>query len=245
MTPQEMEFINVLGTSVAATNPQEAQSAVAQLLAGPPSMAYVCVTGVHGVMEAIRDASVRQALNGAAMCVPDGVPLTWFGKLRGKRRMQRVYGPDFMLRILSHAAAAGHSNYFYGGREGIADELAETLQQRFPGLIVAGTSTPPFRPLSDSELDLAVEQINASGADILWVGISTPKQDLLMARLARAGLQTKVMFGVGAAFDFHTGRVRQAPRWIQRIGMEWCFRLCAEPRRLWRRYLRNNPMFLL
>ena len=236
--------INVLGTRIAATHPTGAIATIAQMLAVRPAGKYICVAGVHGVMEGMRSAAIQSALNGAAMCVPDGVPLTWVGRLRGHRDMARVYGPDLMLRLIEWSADKRHSHYFFGGEEGVAAALAGEMQRRFPTLSVAGCDCPPFRPLTDEEIETTVARINASGANILWIGISTPKQDLLMARLAQAGIQTGVMLGVGAAFDFHTGRLRQAPSWIQRIGMEWCFRLCMEPRRLAARYLRNNPAFL-
>jgi len=236
--------LDILGTRIAATNPESTLLRVRTWLRAERSTCrYVCVTGVHGVMESHRDPEIQSVHNEAAMCVPDGVPLTWVGRLRGHHTMSRVYGPHLMLQVLDVAAREGWTNYFYGGAEGVADDLSRRMQERFPGLKVLGTHCPPFRPLEQAERTAIIEEINGLAPDIVWVGLSTPKQELLMAGLS-PDINARLMFGVGAAFDFHTDRLRQAPSWIQRIGMEWCFRLCMEPRRLLGRYLRNNPAFL-
>jgi N-acetylglucosaminyldiphosphoundecaprenol N-acetyl-beta-D-mannosaminyltransferase len=204
---------------------------------------YVCVTGVHGVMESQRDPALKEIHNRAGMTTPDGMPLVWSGHRAGATDMARVYGPDLMLATLDRAARRGWSSYLYGGGPGTAELLAERLVQRFPGLRIAGMHTPPFRPLTEQEDAEVVERINASGADLVWVGLSTPKQERWMAE-HRSRLRAPVLVGVGAAFDFHAGLVPQAPPWMQRNGLEWAYRLRREPRRLWRRYLRNNPAFL-
>jgi len=157
--------------------------------------------------------------------------------------MGRVYGPDLMLRMLEESARNGYSNFFLGGDEGVAENLQTRMVERFPGLRVVGTFCPPWRPLTDNERRGLIERIDAIRPDLMWIGLGAPKQDLFMAEY-HGFLMCKVMIGVGAAFDFHTGRVRQAPRWMMRAGLEWLFRLAVEPRRLWRRYLRNNPAFL-
>jgi N-acetylglucosaminyldiphosphoundecaprenol N-acetyl-beta-D-mannosaminyltransferase len=194
-------------------------------------------------MEAQEDEAFRKILNGAFLCTPDGMPMVWAGKLNGHRHMGRVYGPDLMLEVCAWSETSGARHFFYGGAEGVAELLARKLRERFPKLAVAGTFTPPFRPLEAGELKALQAQIASARPDILWVGLSTPKQERFMAEFLPQ-LEVTLMIGVGAAFDFHSGRVRQAPRWMQRSGLEWFYRLCCEPRRLARRYLRNNPLFL-
>lgn len=194
-------------------------------------------------MEAQGDATFRKILNGSVLCTPDGMPMVWLGKLAGYREMDRVYGPDLMEAVCAAGVAEGWRHFFYGGGPGVAEELRARLVARFPGLEVSGMFTPPFRALDAAEELSLRESVRRARPDILWVGLSTPKQEKFMAEY-QARLEVPLMIGVGAAFDFHSGRVQQAPRWIQRSGMEWAFRLWQEPRRLWRRYLRNNPLFL-
>jgi N-acetylglucosaminyldiphosphoundecaprenol N-acetyl-beta-D-mannosaminyltransferase len=199
---------------------------------------------VHGVVEAWRDPAFRDVLNGADLVTADGVPLVFMGRLRGHDGMERVYGPTLMLRVCEGSAGTGLRHYFYGGVDGVAEQLARNLEARFPGLSVAGWYSPPFQPLTDAEEAEVSARINRSSANIVWVGLSTPKQERWAARM-RTRLRANVVITVGAAFDFHTGRVRQAPAVMQRLGLEWLFRLIQEPRRLWPRYLRNNPLFLI
>ena len=202
---------------------------------------YVCVTGVHGVMESQSDAELLDIHNRSGLTTPDGMPMVWAGKWAGLP-IQRVYGPDLMLALCERAVEFGWTSYFYGGAEGVPERLAQELTARFPGLRIAGTYSPPFRPLTPAEDIEIVERINAAAPDLVYVGLSTPKQERWMA--AHVGLlQAPALLGVGAAFDIHAGTLRQAPRWMQRSGTEWLFRLAVEPRRLWRRYLSNNPRF--
>ena len=235
--------LNVLGTSVAAVNPEAAVQLITGWLSEEMTGRYVSVVDVHCIMQSYRRPDVRRAYNSADACVPDGMPLTWVGRSRGKRSMSRVYGPDLMLALLRDASRSGWSNFFLGGAEGVADDLKKNMEHRFPGLRVVGTYTPPFRPFTFEEKEALITMINELHPDLLWVGLGAPKQDLFMAEF-HSLLNCKVMIGVGAAFDFHTGRVRQAPRWMMRVGLEWLFRLCMEPRRLAPRYLRNNPAFV-
>lgn len=239
MTPAR---VNVLGVGISAINLVTARAAIADALA-ERRKGYVCVTGVHGVIEAQSDPGFREILNRAFLCTPDGMPMVWAGRLARFREIDRVYGPDLMLELCAWSARAGYSHFFYGGAEGVAELLSQRLRSKFPGLRVAGTFTPPYRPLEAKEEAALIEQVAATRPDLFWVGLSTPKQERFMAQYLPR-LHTTIMLGVGAAFDFHIGRVRQAPRWIQRSGFEWLFRLGHEPRRLWRRYLRNNPLFL-
>lgn len=234
--------VNVLGVGISVLNLTSALAAIADAI-GRRRKGYICVTGVHGVMEAQADEAFKKILNGACLCTPDGMPMVWAGRLRGHRDMSRVYGPDLMLEVCAWSETSGARHFFYGGADGVAELLARKLQAKFPKLPVAGTFTPPFRPLTGAETSRLREQIAAAKPDIMWVGLSTPKQEKFMAEFLPK-LDVTLMAGVGAAFDFHTGRVRQAPRWMQRGGLEWFFRLCSEPRRLAWRYLRNNPLFL-
>jgi N-acetylglucosaminyldiphosphoundecaprenol N-acetyl-beta-D-mannosaminyltransferase len=206
---------------------------------------YVCVCNVHTVMAAQEDADLRAALRGSSFNVPDGQPLVWAINALGHSLRQRVYGPELMSRACAHAARAGHRVYLYGGRnQGALVQLSLNLRHRYPGIQIVGGYSPPHRPLTDEERESVIEEINGSSADIVWVGIGVPKQEKWMTGM-RQHLEAPMMLGVGAAFDFHAGLVPQAPRWLQDAGLEWAFRLVQEPQRLWRRYLRYNPRFLV
>jgi N-acetylglucosaminyldiphosphoundecaprenol N-acetyl-beta-D-mannosaminyltransferase len=205
---------------------------------------YICVAAVHTVMASREDAELRRAVMDASFVVPDGQPLVWALNLLGHRLSSRVYGPELMDRACARAARTGQRFYLYGGRDQAAlDDLGRALRERHPGLVIAGGYSPPFRELTPAEEEAVVEDINRSEADVVWVGIGVPKQEKWMAAF-RPRLRAPVLIGVGAAFDFHAGLVRQAPRTVQHAGLEWAFRLAVEPRRLWRRYLRYNPRFV-
>jgi N-acetylglucosaminyldiphosphoundecaprenol N-acetyl-beta-D-mannosaminyltransferase len=243
-----IERFDLFGVRVSAMSMRQAVAAIDAWIAGDraaPTVGarYICICGVHGVVECQRDPELRAIHNQAAMVTPDGMPLVWLGKAAGHRHMTRVYGPDLVLELCALSERRGYRHFFYGGGAGVAELLARKLSERFPGLAVAGTGTPPFRGLTPAERAATIELINGSGADIVWVGLSTPKQERWMADLAPE-LQASVLIGVGAAFDFNSGLKRQAPRWMQQNGFEWLFRLATEPRRLWRRYLFNNTAFL-
>lgn len=235
--------VNVLGVGISVLNLQTAVDGIADAVKARRK-GYICVTGVHGVMEAQDDPGFKTILNQAFLCTPDGMPMVWAGKLNRQAEMNRVYGPDLMLEVCAWSEKSGCRHFFYGGADGVAELLVEKLRAKFPGLMVAGTFTPPFRALNAEEEKKLQEHIRVSRPDILWVGLSTPKQEKFMAEYLPK-LDVTLMVGVGAAFDFHSGRVRQAPRWMQRSGLEWFYRLCCEPRRLAKRYLRNNPLFVL
>lgn len=236
-----VERVNVLGVGISALNLTSATRLFVEALQ-QRWRGYVCVTGVHGVMEAQQDAAFRRILNEAFLCTPDGMPMVWMGRLRGRRDMGRVYGPDLMLEVLRVSPDYGFRHFLYGGANGVAQELQARLCARFPGLQVVGVYEPPFRPLNASEEAEVTARVAGTRPDVMWIGLSTPKQEKFMAQYLPR-LPVTLMVGVGAAFDFHSGRVKQAPRWMQRSGLEWFFRLTQEPRRLWRRYLRNNPRF--
>lgn len=233
---------NVLGVSVNAMNLRIATEAVLEALR-TRRKGYVCVTGVHGVTEAQNDPEFRRILNASFLNTTDGMPLVWLGRHAVGGDVDRVYGPDLMLEIFSATQATPFRHFFYGGAPGVVEKLKANLEARFPGVSICGIYCPPFRPLNAAEETELTALVAEKKPDLIWVGLSTPKQERFMAAwLPR--LDTTLMFGVGAAFDFHAGRVRQAPRWIQRSGFEWLYRMCSEPRRLARRYLVNNPIFL-
>lgn len=234
-----IDRVNVLGVRIAAINMSMARAAVLEAVR-ERHKGYLCITGVHGVMESHDDPALRDIHNRALMCTPDGMPMVWLGKLRGHSHMTRVYGPDLMLDLM---AQPGLRHFLYGGDGGVTHVLQERLTTRFPGVQIVGAYEPPFRPLTDTEFTDLSRQVAAARPDILWVGLSTPKQERFMAEnIGR--LETTLMIGVGAAFDFHAGRVPQAPRWMQRFGLEWFYRFCREPRRLGPRYFKNNPRFV-
>jgi len=234
--------VNVLGVGVSAINIPEALERTAGALERKEK-GYVCVTGVHGVSEAQLDPGFRRILNRAVLCTPDGMPLVWVGRCQGAREMDRVYGPELMLAIMELSERMGWRHFFYGGANGTAETLKAKLLARFPKLQITGIYEPPFRPLNGEEVEQLQEKVRLARPDVMWIGLSTPKQERFMADHLDK-LEVTLMFGVGAAFDFHAGKVRQAPRWIQRAGLEWGYRLYREPRRLWKRYLKNNPLFV-
>ena len=204
--------------------------------------AYVTQVNVHSVVTAQSDERCSEALRHADLSVPDGMPLVWLLRLRGSSIKTRVYGPDLMLMICEEAAKKGWKCFLYGGKEGIPELLRDTLVNRFPGLNIVGVYSPPFRDLTEEEDGNVCAMINRTKPHILWVGLGAPKQDIWMYQ-HRNTLDVSVMHGVGAAFDFITGQVRQAPRWMMNSGLEWLFRLYCEPRRLWKRYTVTNLKF--
>jgi N-acetylglucosaminyldiphosphoundecaprenol N-acetyl-beta-D-mannosaminyltransferase len=206
---------------------------------------YVCVANVHSVMASKEDPELAAALLGSSVNVPDGQPLVWAINLLGNSLGGRVYGPELMWRSCAHAATSGQRLYLYGGRnQGALVQLALNLRKGHPGLKIVGGYSPPHRPLTEEENEAVIAEINHAKPDIIWVGIGVPKQEKWMARM-RPRLDAPLLLGVGAAFDFHAGLVPQAPNWVQNAGMEWAFRLAQEPRRLWKRYLKYNPRFVL
>jgi N-acetylglucosaminyldiphosphoundecaprenol N-acetyl-beta-D-mannosaminyltransferase len=204
---------------------------------------YVCVANVSSVMEAFDSPSVSLVMNSADLVTPDGMPLVWGLRALGAKDSSRVYGPDLTLTVLAEAERACIPVGFYGASQETLRRLLTFVHQRFPRLSVAYSCSPPFRQLSRDEDDRVTKEVNASGTRILFVGLGSPKQDIWMAD--HRGKISAVMLGVGAAFDFLSGTKPQAPRWMMRAGLEWLFRLATEPRRLWRRYLRHNPRFVL
>lgn len=237
----EQTRVNILGVGVSALNMETALHQTESLL-DRGGKGYVCVTGVHGIMEAQSDEAFRDILNRSFLTTPDGMPTVWLGRIHGFKDMSRVYGPDYMANLCERSVVKGYRHFLYGGKPGVAEELQAELTRRFPGLQIVGTYTPPFRPLnSDEENDLR-SQLESSKADVLWCGLSTPKQERFISSYYER-MPVKLMVGVGAAFDLLSGNLDEAPDWMKRSGLQWLYRLIKEPRRLWRRYLLNNPKF--
>ncbi len=233
---------NVLGVAVDAVDMRRSLDHIDDLLRGTRNH-YICVADVHGIMEAQRDPKLFEAYDRSAMTVPDGMPLVWTGWLQKHAGMTHVTGPDLMLEIFRDPRFEHLRHFLYGGQPGIAAQLKSALESRFPSAQVVGIYTPPFRELTEDELGTLQGQLTAARVDVLWIGVSCPRQELFMARHVNQ-LSARLMFGVGAAFDYHTGRIRDCAPWIKQAGLQWLHRLLQDPRRLWKRYARNNPAFV-
>jgi len=234
--------VRILGVKVHVTDMDRALARVESTVAAG-AKGCVCVTGVQGVMEAQVDSNLKRIINHSILTTPDGRPTVWVGWLRGLFKMRQVTGPDMMLRICALSAEKGYTQFFYGGNDGVAEQLKDSLARRFPGMKVVGTYTPPFRPLHAEEEAELVRMVAETKPDFFWVGLSTPKQERFMDQYL-SKLDTKLMFGVGAAFDIHTGRIKDAPYWMKVTGTQWMHRIYQDPARLWKRYLINNPKFV-
>jgi N-acetylglucosaminyldiphosphoundecaprenol N-acetyl-beta-D-mannosaminyltransferase len=234
--------VNVLGVGVDPINLRTALAAIDRWIERGERH-YVCLAPVHNILACQDDPGLERVFNQSGLTTPDGMPLVWIARAHGYRQTNRVYGPDLLLAACEHGLSPGYSHYFYGGGPRVAHDLARALISRFPGLKVAGTAAPPLRPLSAREQQDEIDRINAASPDIVWVAIGSPRQEHWMADNVDQ-LNASILIGVGAAFDFLSGRKPWAPRWIQRSGFEWLFRLATEPRRLWRRYLRY-PQFVV
>jgi exopolysaccharide biosynthesis WecB/TagA/CpsF family protein len=242
-TPHRMPSYGVLGVRVDAVQIPDVVSRMEEWIARREACRYVAVTDMHSLMQAQHSASFKKILANADLVVPDGFPLVWLGRRKGFALRRRVYGPELLERFCEETAAKGYRHFFYGGADGVAEDLAARLAARFAGLQIAGVSCPPFRILTQAEDDEAVSLINGTRADVVWVGLGAPKQERWMAE-HQSRLDAPVLVGVGAAFDFHTGRVAQAPPWMREHSLEWLFRLLREPGRLWRRYLIYGTEFV-
>ena len=236
-----MTSTDILGTPIAITDLAGATAHLLQRVAARQG-GYVCLRDVHGVMLARRDPELRAIHSDAAMNLPDGMPLVHVARWRGHRAIGRVAGTDLVEALADAGRGAALRHYFYGGKPGVAEAMAATLARRFPGLVVAGCASPPFGEIDEAVMKQALAAIVVAHADVVWVGLSTPKQERWMHRHHHA-LPGMTLIGVGAAFDFITGEVARAPRWMQRATLEWLHRLLSEPRRLWRRYLVLAPRF--
>jgi N-acetylglucosaminyldiphosphoundecaprenol N-acetyl-beta-D-mannosaminyltransferase len=233
---------DVLGVRVSAVNMGRALSLADRWIAALDP-GYICASSVHGVMEAQSDSELMGVFNRAFLNIPDGMPMTWIGRLQGHYQMNRVFGPDFMAAMCALSVQRGYRNFLYGGKPGVVQELTDKLLQQFPGLQIVGMYTPPFGTLTLEQETELLNQIEESKPHILWVGISTPKQEHFMAKYFER-LKVPLAVGVGAAFDFHSGHLRDSSEWIKRAGLQWLHRLTQDPRRLWRRYFYSIPAFI-
>lgn len=233
---------DVLGVSISAVNLEQTIELMGKWVAAGYKD-YVVLTGVHGVIEMQKDEGLREINNRSGLTTPDGMPNVWIGRSRGFKHVEKTYGPDIMFESFAQSPRWGFRHFFYGGGEGVAEELKGRMVARYPGLPVVGTYCPPFRALTGDEEREVVSVIDGSGANIVWVGLGCPKQERWMAKF-RPLLQAPVLIGVGAAFDFLAARKPLAPAWVKNSGFEWLFRLLFEPRRLWPRYSHIVPKFL-
>lgn len=238
---KQMEQISILGILV---NPVNLHSSLTQFDEWIQSKthAYVCVAPAHSIMECVNDPSLLPVFNEADMVTPDGMSIVWLLQLKGHKNVRRVYGPDLVMAACHHGIEKNWKHFFFGGGLTVAQKLADKLQDQIPGLQVAGVHTPPFGRPNDAEDIAMIELLNNSGADILWVGMSSPWQEVWMhEHLGRINIP--IMVGVGAAFDYLSGTKPQAPQLIQKFGLEWLFRLLKEPKRMWPRY-KQYPRFV-
>jgi len=235
-------WTNVLGVRVSAVNLKSATEFIQKAIEDGRKE-YVCVRDAHGIVRCQDDPELRSIHNRAFLVTPDGMPLVWALRKAGHAESGRVYGPDLMLSVFDAGNAKGLRHFLYGATAETLEQLQARLLAKFPQAQIVGSYAPPFRKLSTQEEADIADKLNRSGADIIWVGLSSPKQELWMAHM-RDRLEASMLIGVGAAFDFHAGLKRQAPRFIQRSGFEWAFRLLCEPRRLWRRYALVVPTFI-
>lgn len=234
--------IDLLGVPVSSVTMPRALDLIERWVGGPTGR-YICVADVHSIMRTDADADHLAVMKGADMITPDGTPLVWAARLKGRKDIARVCGPDLMLEAFMRSSHTGWRHFLVGGAEGVPEELAKRLCERFPGIRIVGAYSPPFRPTTSAEDEELLKRIRQSEADIVWVGLGCPKQERWMAERAER-LPGTVLIGVGAAFDFHSGRIRRAPAWMRRSGLEWLHRLASEPARLWRRYLILGPKFI-
>lgn len=205
---------------------------------------YVVLTGAHGIIEMQSDDLLKTISNNAGLVTPDGMPEVWIGKLKGYKDIEKVYAPELMYSIFGVSVERGYRHFFYGGKEGVAQRLAAVLREEYPGIDIVGMHTPPFRPLTPREKEEVVDEINQSGADIVWCGLGCPKQEKWMYEF-RPLLKAPVLIGVGAGFDFLSGQKPLAPFWITRSGFEWLYRLLSDPRHLMKRYAKVIPQFII
>lgn len=234
--------MNILGVGVSTINMNDAVE-LSDTLIRSGNRHYICVTDVHTVIEAQSDSALRFILNHSFLTTPDGVPLVWIGRMLGHRRLRRVYGPDFLIEMCKVSAQRKYRHFFFGGKPGVVENLTAKLADRFPGLEIVGAYTPPFRPLTQVEEQELERMVQEARPDILWVGLGSPKQEKFMAHFC-GRLDAKLMVGVGAAFDIHSGAVKEAPQWLKNMGLQWLHRLALEPRRLWKRYSICIPSFI-
>ena len=239
---QPPQRIPILDVKVSAVNLDSACAVIDQYIQ-TKNQGYVCVAPVSTIVSCQENQEYKNVVNSAMMVTPDGMPIVWIARALGYKKVRRTYGPDLTLAVCGYGQDKGYRHFFYGGTAQVCQKLETVLKEKFPRINIAGSYAPPFRDLSEDEEEKVTRMINRAQPDVLWVGLGSPKQDFWMKR-TRVKLNVPVTIGVGAAFDFLSGAKRQAPRWMQRCGLEWIFRLGCEPRRLWRRYLIGNSKFI-
>lgn len=239
-------YTEILGIRIYNRDIPSIVAEIKQVCSGnsPRENRCISATGAHGIITARKDPVFKKILNNFYANLPDGMPAVWVGKLKGERAMKRCYGPDFFKETIKATANSDIKHFLCGGTEGVAEELEINCRERFGNQNIAGTYCPPFKKADEYDYEEIANLINQSGADFVWVGISTPKQETFAKHLSRY-TDAHFLATVGAAFDFHTGRVKQAPSWMQNVGLEWLFRLLVEPRRLYKRYFEIVPKFLI
>jgi len=238
-----MDRANILGVGVSIVDMDTALSRIDNWIEKREPN-YVIAVPAHCIVECLRDERLREIYNSAGMVTPDGRPIAWIARLMGFRHIEQVRGSDLMLKVCERSVACGYRHFLYGGwPPSVVEELARKLRNRFPGIQIVGTYAPPFRPLTSEEDNGVIEMINSTRPDIVWIGLGAAKEEF-WAHAHRGKLVAPVLIGVGAAFDFHSGRKPHAPRWMIRLGLEWFFRVLTEPRRLGPRYLKDNPVFI-
>lgn len=244
--------VNVLGVGISILNLDSARETCFDAVKSAGFQGYVTITGVHGVMESQNDLELQKIHNRSFLSTPDGMPMVWLGKWGGAQEMDRVYGPDLMLEIMEQGLPQKLKHYCYGGKPDVVESLREKMCERFAGIEVVGVESPPFRTPTEEDLEGLYQRLQEARPHFLWIGLGTPKQEQFMAlflkkypNLTKNWGHGLLLLGVGAAFDFHAQYIKQAPLWMQRNGLEWFYRLCAEPARLWRRYSINNSLFIV
>lgn len=238
---QAMPVCEIMGVRIAVTDMETTVRRIEEHLDDWRGE-YICVANVHTTVTAHDDPSYRAVQNGAVMALPDGGPLSQYSRRKGFAQAARVTGPDLMKEMLRESAQKHYRHYFYGSTQETLDILREKITRNYPGAVIAGMVSPPFRPLSKEEDAAAVAAINEARPDFVWVGLGAPKQERWMA--AHQGRVHALMLGVGAAFDYEAGNIRRAPRWMQRCNLEWLYRLLQDPKRLFKRYFVTNTKFL-
>lgn len=232
---------NILGVNIAVTNMNETLELICNNLQDLKGE-YICVSNVHTTVMAHDEDGYRKVQNEAVIALPDGAPLSKYSRKKGYAQAERVTGPDLMKNILTLSAEREYRHFFYGSTQETLDKLKEVISEKYPGVTIAGMISPPFRPISPEEDKAFVEQINSSGADFVWVGLGAPKQEIWMNE--HRGRINSLMIGVGAAFDYECGNIKRAPEWMQKLSLEWLYRLMQDPARLFKRYFVTNTKFL-
>ena len=238
---EELQHCEILKTNINVTNMSDTVKYIGEHLEDLRGK-YICVSNVHTTVMSYENEEYRKIQNSAAMALPDGAPLSSYSRRKGYKQAQRVTGPDLMLELFAISKEKGYRHYFYGATEETLQSMRKVIERDYPGLEIAGMYAPPFRALTPEEDEQVVDRINASVPDFVWVGLGAPKQEQWMYQ--HMGQLQGVLIGVGAGFDYLAGYIKRAPRWMQKMSLEWLYRLLQDPKRLWRRYFTSNVKFI-